>query len=228
MPTSIGRVTSRPRSRRSTSRSVTSVAFSVEPSTSASGCLTPSMPIPSATTQQDSAKCTPSIINATRSSPDRSCDKQLGQGGFGHRHEPARDRRLACRRRRFADLLTDRLEPDRVAARRQPGQHLLHRHLAQDLRRAEQLIGRNRQLPGAVGGAHPRTGAPAPVVRPGSPTRAHVRGAPPSAPGRACPSVRPTRSRRPPSTPPSPAGRRPRPAPAGPRACSRRSRPSPH
>ncbi|QHE73968.1 hypothetical protein GFS60_07643 (plasmid) [Rhodococcus sp. WAY2] len=38
-PTSIGRVTSRPRSRRSTSRAVTSVAFSVEPSTSANGCL---------------------------------------------------------------------------------------------------------------------------------------------------------------------------------------------
>ena len=74
MPTSIGRVTSRPRSRRSTSRPVTRVAFSVEPSTSASGCLVPSMSMPSATTQHDSAKCTPSIINATRSSPDRSRD----------------------------------------------------------------------------------------------------------------------------------------------------------
>ena len=32
----------------------------------------PSMPIPSATTHKCSPKCTPSIINATRSSPDRS------------------------------------------------------------------------------------------------------------------------------------------------------------
>jgi hypothetical protein len=32
----------------------------------------PSMPMPSATTQVCSAKCTPSTINATRSSPDRS------------------------------------------------------------------------------------------------------------------------------------------------------------
>jgi len=32
------------------------------------------MSMPRATTQQDSAKCTPSIIRATRSSPDRSRD----------------------------------------------------------------------------------------------------------------------------------------------------------
>src|SRR5665811_444134 len=54
------------------SRSVTTVVFSVEPSTSPSGCLTPSMPIPSAATHRCSPKWTPSIINATRSSPDRS------------------------------------------------------------------------------------------------------------------------------------------------------------
>ncbi len=58
----------------------------------------------------------------------------------------------------FGDLLADRLQPDRIPARREPGQHLLHRHLAQDLRRGEQLIGRNRQLPGAVGGPYPRAG----------------------------------------------------------------------
>ena len=51
---------------------MTSVAFSVEPSSTASGYLVPSSPIPSATTQQDSAKCTPSTRNATKSSPDRS------------------------------------------------------------------------------------------------------------------------------------------------------------
>ena len=67
-----GRVTSRPRSRSPTHSSVTRVAFSVEPSTSANGCLTPSMSMPRATTQHDWAKCTPSTINATRSTPDRS------------------------------------------------------------------------------------------------------------------------------------------------------------
>jgi hypothetical protein len=36
------------------------------------GCLVPSMPMPSATTQRWSAKCTPSMLIATRSSPDRS------------------------------------------------------------------------------------------------------------------------------------------------------------
>ncbi|VBA34994.1 hypothetical protein LAUMK35_05839 [Mycobacterium pseudokansasii] len=72
MPTSIGRATFRPRSRRPTSRSLTRVAFSVEPSTTANGCLTPSMSMPNATTQHDSAKCTPSTISATTSSPDRS------------------------------------------------------------------------------------------------------------------------------------------------------------
>ena len=43
---------------------MTKAAFSVEPSTSANGCLVPSMSIPRATTQQDSAKCTPSKSKA--------------------------------------------------------------------------------------------------------------------------------------------------------------------
>ena len=46
---------------------MTRVAFSVEPSSTASGCLVPSMPMPSATTQALSPKCTPSTMNATRS-----------------------------------------------------------------------------------------------------------------------------------------------------------------
>ena len=65
-------MTSRPRSRSPTISSVTRVAFSVEPSTSDNGCLTPSMSIPRATMQVCSPKCTPSTMNATRSSPDRS------------------------------------------------------------------------------------------------------------------------------------------------------------
>jgi len=69
-----GRVTSRPRSRNPTISSVTSAAFSVEPSTSDNGCFVPSMSISRATTQVCSPKCTPSTMNATRSSPDRSAD----------------------------------------------------------------------------------------------------------------------------------------------------------
>ncbi len=48
------------------------MVFSVEPSTTASGSLMPSMSIPSATTHRWSAKGTPSIITATRSNSDRS------------------------------------------------------------------------------------------------------------------------------------------------------------
>ena len=46
---------------------------------------------------QCSPKCTPSIINATRSSPDRSGCQQPGQRGLGRRYEPARHRGLARR-----------------------------------------------------------------------------------------------------------------------------------
>ncbi len=48
------------------------MVFSVDPSTNANGCFTPSIPIPKATTHRWSAKWTPSIMIATRSSPDRS------------------------------------------------------------------------------------------------------------------------------------------------------------
>ncbi len=61
--------------------------------------------------------------------PGQILRKQLGQRGFGHRHKPAGDRRLTCRRGLFGDLLADRLKPHWVAAGRQPGQHLLHRDL---------------------------------------------------------------------------------------------------
>src|SRR4051794_28786748 len=61
-----------PRSRRPVSRSVTTVAFSVAPSTSAGGALTPSPSVPSAAIQTDSPRCAPSIVSAARSNPVRS------------------------------------------------------------------------------------------------------------------------------------------------------------
>lgn len=57
--------------------------------------------MPRATTQRDSAKWTPSIINATVQR-GQVRGEQLGQYGLGHRHELARDRRLTCRRRCFS------------------------------------------------------------------------------------------------------------------------------
>ena len=60
----------------------------------------------------------------------------------------------------------DRLEPDRVAAGRQPGEHLLHRHLAQHLGRGEQLIGRRSPARPSRRRRVPAAGAPAPARPP--------------------------------------------------------------
>jgi hypothetical protein len=73
------------------------VAFSVEPSSIASGTLVPSIVIPNATTQTCSPKWTPSTMKATRSKLDRSA--------------PIRSAR-ACsvaltNRREIADLLVE-------------------------------------------------------------------------------------------------------------------------
>jgi hypothetical protein len=96
---------------------------------------------------------------------------QLRQRGLGRGHEPARHRGLARGHRGLLDRLPGRLEPGAVAARRQPGQHLLQRQFPQDLGRGEQVIGRQVQLAGPVGGPHPRPGhrdaAPAERDRPG-------------------------------------------------------------
>jgi hypothetical protein len=63
---------SRPRSTRSASSVLASVAFSVEPSQSPSGILTPSVVMPSATTWVRSASSMPSsIITASRTSSSR-------------------------------------------------------------------------------------------------------------------------------------------------------------
>jgi len=53
-------------------------------------------------------------------------------------------------------LAADRLQPERVAAGRQPTQHPLQRQPTQDLGGREQLVGGHRQLTRAVSGADPR------------------------------------------------------------------------
>jgi hypothetical protein len=97
--------------------------------------------------------------------------QQLGQRGLGGGDEPARDRRTRRAHCGLLGALTNRLQAHRVAPGRQPGQHALHRHAPEHFGAREQLIGGHRQLPGAIGGAHPR-----PAHRHPTPTQAHRSG----------------------------------------------------
>ncbi len=94
-----GGVTSRPRSRRSVSSALTTVAFSVEPSTTPRGILVPSMLIPKRHDAEMLGEVDP---------VDHQRDQiQLGEIGvhhlverpFGHGHEPATHRGTRRRRR---------------------------------------------------------------------------------------------------------------------------------
>jgi hypothetical protein len=128
----------------------------------------PSMPMPSATTQQCSPKCTPSIISPT-SQGRQVLGQQLGQRGLGRGDEPAGDGRLRGAHHGLLDTRADRLQVHRIAPRRRPGQHALHRHTPEHIGVREQLIGGHRSLTGAI--AHPRPAhrhpAPAHAHRPG-------------------------------------------------------------
>jgi hypothetical protein len=84
--------------------------------------------------------------------------EQVGQCGLGGLDEATRDRGLARRRRGLLHLLTDRFQPHRVAAGGNAGQHLGHRHAAEQLGAGEQRIRRYWQFPGAVRSPHPRPG----------------------------------------------------------------------
>jgi len=150
------------------------------------------------------AKCNPSIINATRSSPDRSRESSSTNAVSV----------IATNRRETANLLAAKAfsvtcsptgsSPTGLAAGREPGQHLLHRHLAQVLRRDEQL---NTTGPAV----HPTRRRPAPAAgsrapRRPSPVQGHRTRALAALPHRGpascrvCPSARPAPSRRTPST----------------------------
>jgi hypothetical protein len=79
---------------------------------------------------------------------------------LGPGDEPARDRRLGGPRGGALDVRADGFQPNPIAARRQLGQHPLQRQLIQQLGRGERLVGRHRQLPGAVRGPDPRSTDP--------------------------------------------------------------------
>ena len=189
-------MTSRPRSRSPTISSVTRVAFSVEPSTSDNGCLIPSMSMPEGDHAGVLAEVHPVDHQRHQVQPGQVRGQQLGQRGLGRRDEPPRHRRARRGRRGLLGAGADRLQPDRVAAGRQPGQHPLQRHPPQHLGVGEQLVGRP---PAAPRSRRPRASAaarPAPGARPGSPTRRRGRAGSRSARGRGGPWARTPRSRR--------------------------------
>ena len=156
MTTSTPCSTSRPRSTRLASSVVATVAFSVEPSQSPSGCLTPSVSIPSATTQQRPLSSIPSSISDRQAQVTERAAHQLDQVLARARHELARYRRLARRAGDLVDLLADRLARARIAARRDAGEHPLEHHVAQGVARREVRIGRELDLVLTVDGARPR------------------------------------------------------------------------
>jgi hypothetical protein len=87
--------------------------------------------------------------------PGQVAGEQLGQGGVGHGHKPAGDRRLAGPGGGLSDLGADRLQAQAIAARGQAAEHPLQRQPTQQLGAREQLVGGHRQLAGAVSGADP-------------------------------------------------------------------------
>jgi hypothetical protein len=69
---------------------------------------------------------------------------------LGSGHEPAGNRRLGGARRGLLNADPDWFQAGRVAAGGQLGQHSLQCQLIQQLGRGERLVGRHRQLPGAI------------------------------------------------------------------------------
>src|SRR3954454_23146609 len=149
--------TGRTRRRTRSSRVLTTVVFSVDPSTNPSGCLVPSTSMPSATTHRCSAKYTPSIINATRSKSVRSLASRSVSAVSVMATNSPRDRRLAGRPRRLLDRLADGLQAGPVVPGREPAEHPLHGHPPEQFGAVEHLLRRHRQLTAALGRAASRS-----------------------------------------------------------------------
>src|SRR5664280_243570 len=148
---------SRPRPTRSASRWTVTVLFSVEPSQSPSGILTPSVLTPSATTQQRPFNSIPSSSNAARRTSEKRTGHQRLQMLAGAGNELAADRRLRRRTLRLSHSLTDGLACAREAAGGNARQHLLEHHTGQRVTISEIRIGRQGHLVLTIGRAGPRT-----------------------------------------------------------------------
>ena len=96
------------------------MAFSVEPSSMASGTLTGVDRDPQGDDADVVGEVDPVDHERDQVHTRQVRGHEVGQGRLGGLDEPPGDRRLARRGRLLADLLTDRLQADAVAARRQP------------------------------------------------------------------------------------------------------------
>src|SRR5216683_6395214 len=143
-----GTAGSRPRSIRSSINACTTALCSVAPSISPSGCLTPSLSIPSAAT---STRCSlmwmPSICTTMISRPDRSAPIHSFMRAADKRHEVPRSCRLRYSGPRWRGNIALG-KPHRSAEfpRRYVDQHQVHRPLAEPVLRDRTLPARQRQF----------------------------------------------------------------------------------
>src|SRR4051812_13911297 len=156
MTTSTPCSTSRPRSTRLASSVVATVAFSVEPSHSPSGCLTPSVWIPNATTQQRPLSSIPSSISTARRRSSSGRDMSSTRFSRVRATNSRLTAGLARRAGHLVDLTADRLAGAGVAARGDAGEHPLEYHVGEPVARGEVRIGGQLDLALAVGGAGAR------------------------------------------------------------------------
>ena len=201
-----------PRSTRSASSAVATVAFSVDPSRSDSGTFVPSVVIPSATTCVISASSIPSIITTASSSSDRSRPSN-SSSAVRVLDTKARTRPTSTSTASRPHLLADRLiDPARTTGR-DAGEHPLQHDLLEQIARGELLIAVQLDLRGVIRGPNPRPADRHPATAQRDLARRVTVALRGRAPDHACPSGR--RSGRPPTpssraTPPDQCSRRAR------------------
>ena len=218
---------SRPRSTRSASSVLASVAFSVDPSHSPSGILTPSVLMPSATTCVASAISIPSsIITARRTSSSRRPISSESAVVVRSTNISDTDVLLVA----LLEVSTpsaDGLADPGALARRDAGEHAVHHRARERVAVGEVLVGLHRASRARRRPCAPAADAPRRAGRRVSSTRPRGRDASPRAPGCACPSDRRPRSPRAPSARARRQARHRRSARAAPPSPPRRAHPAP-
>src|SRR5947209_1969959 len=147
---------SRPRSTRSESSAVATVAFSVLPSHSPSGIFTPSVVIPSATTLVWPLEVDPVDHHHRESHVVEAATHERLEVLARSGDELAADRRLRRGARRGLDLCADGLARALEPARRDAGEHLLEHQPRERIAVGEVPVGLKLHLRLAVRGANPR------------------------------------------------------------------------